>query len=121
MASVLVIEDEIMIQNLLGRFFEMEGYEVFKASNGKEGLNVYHEHRPDLIVTDILMPEKSGLETIKEVRDEDQDVKIIAISGGGGSDPDNYLAMAKALGADETFSKPVLRNDLLAAAQELLA
>lgn len=120
MSSVLIIDDEPMIQKLLGRFFEMEGYDVFKASNGKEGLDIYYEHHPDLIVTDILMPEKDGLETIMEVRKEDQNVKIIAISGGGVSDPDDYLKMAKAFGADRTISKPVLREDLLKVAKDLI-
>lgn len=121
MASVLIIDDEDMIQKFVGRIFEREGYEVFKASNGKEGLNVFCEHHTDLIVTDIVMPEKDGLETIREAREEDPDVKIIAMSGGGEKGPENYLTMAEILGANVTFSKPVDRTELLTAARKLLA
>lgn len=121
MTSVLVIEDELMIQNLLGRLFEMEGYEVLKASDGKKGLDVFREHHADLIITDIIMPEMDGLEVTRTVREEDPDVKIIAISGGGRDAPENYLAMAEIFGANKTFCKPIDRTELLAAARNLLA
>ena len=121
MPRVLVIDDDPMILNLLVRVFELEGYEVLQANNGKEGLIAFQDNPIDLVVTDIVMPEADGLETIMEIRKNNRDVKIIAISGGGRIAPEDHLIMAKQLGANCTFCKPVERKRLLRAAMMLLA
>ncbi len=98
----------------------MEGHEVVNASNGKEGIKLFRENGADLIITDIVMPEKEGLETIMELRKGYPDVKIIAISGGGRVDPESYLTMAEKMGASRTLTKPFEREELLEAVRELL-
>ena len=88
------------------------GHEVLEAANGREGLGAFDLHQIDLVITDILMPEKEGIQTIMELRHDFPLVKIIAISGGGAVEPDTYLTMAQELGADSTLSKPFSLLDL---------
>jgi len=84
-------------------------------------VKMHRENPMDLVITDIIMPEKEGLEIITEFRREYPSVKLIAISGGGRIGPANYLKMAKLLGAERTFAKPVDTSQLLSAIEELLA
>ena len=121
MARILIIDDEAMIRNLLTQMFEREGHEAVAASSGKSGLKIQREHPADLIITDIIMPEKEGLETIMELRRDFPDVKIIAMSGGGKIKSESYLQMAKTLGAIKSIAKPFQRNELLKTVQELLS
>ena len=120
MSSILIIDDDPLVRNMLSQFFAIEGYATIEASNGKEGLRMYREQQADLVVTDMIMPEMDGLETIQALRKENPDAKIIAISGGGRNSPGDYLVLADHFGANRTFAKPVERSKLLAAAQELL-
>ncbi len=117
---ILVIDDDPQIRALLKCFFEREGYEVAEGSNGQEGLLVYREKPADLVVTDLIMPEREGIETIIEFRREFPGVKIIAISGGGFIGPEEYLCLAQKFGAERTFAKPFMLNEVLMAVQELL-
>ena len=120
MARIIIIDDDAQILDMLRQMLEREGYEVMDALNGKDGIRLYREEQADLIITDILMPEKEGIETIMELKRDFPDVKIIAISGGGRIDPEECLYLAKELGALRTFTKPVEREKLLGAAQELI-
>jgi len=117
---VLVIEDDPQMRIMLKQMIEDKGCDVVEASDGKEGVKLYRANPFDLIVTDIIMPEKEGIETITELKRDFPDVKIIAISGGGQVDAETYLRMAKTLGARYTFAKPVVREELLKAIQQLL-
>lgn len=119
MARILIIDDDAQVLDMLRQTLEREGHEVMDASNGNEGIRLYRECPADLIITDIVMPEKEGIETIMELKRDFPDVKIIAISGGGRIDPEEYLRMAKGLGALRTFAKPVEREKLLGAVREL--
>ncbi|MCP3872548.1 MAG: response regulator [Desulfobacteraceae bacterium] len=120
MKKILVIDDEKSVRELLKMFFERNDYNVLSASDGKQGIKLYKENKVDLIITDIIMPEKEGLETIREFKSIDPDIKIIAISGGGNVDPETYLGLAKKMGALYTFSKPLDNKTLLSAVNTLL-
>lgn len=120
MAHILIIDDEQPIRLMLRKMLESEGYVVTEASNGAEGIKRYHENPADLIITDLIMPEKEGTETIMELKKENPAVKIIAMSGGGKNKPDGYLHTAKLLGAKQTFEKPVRKNELLEAIRQLI-
>ena len=120
MVRILIIDDDPQILDMLGQILEREGYDIVKASNGKEGIKLYRENPVDLIITDIIMPEKEGIETIFELRKDFPDLKIIAISGGGRIDPEEYLFVAQKLGVQRTFAKPIARAELLKAVRELL-
>lgn len=118
--QILIVEDDSAIRSMLRRMFEREGYDVADASNGKEGLKLFRKDPAKLVITDLIMPEKEGIETIMALRRDFPDVKIIAISGGGIIGPKDYLETAKTLGADLTFTKPFELKELLEAVKELL-
>jgi len=120
MKSILVVDDDKQIREMLREILEREGYKVEEAENGKEALAIQRERPSDLIITDLIMPEQDGVETIIELVQKDPSVKIIAISGGGRIGPRDYLEMANALGASRTFYKPFKRPEILAAVEELL-
>jgi len=117
---ILVIDDEDLIRDLVKEMLEAEGYGVSTAANGKEGLRLYRKELPDLIITDIFMPEMEGLETIRELQSVTPNVKIMAISGGGEKGMISFLAFAKRFGALRTLEKPFSREELLTAVKELL-
>jgi DNA-binding response OmpR family regulator len=120
MKRILVIDDEEQVLNALGFALACEGYRVVKAFDGKEGMKLHREDPVDLIITDLIMPEKEGIETIRELTAEFPNIKIIAISGGGRIGPENYLTMAKMLGAQRTLTKPIGRDELVRTVKELL-
>ena len=112
MKSILIIEDDDQLRTLLQNVLLKEGYTIFVAGNGNEGVLQAREKRPDLIITDIIMPEKEGLETIIDIRKEIPHVKIIAMSGGGTYSDLSFLDVAKRLGAQQTLSKPFSATEL---------
>jgi DNA-binding response OmpR family regulator len=120
MPRILVIDDDDLIRAALRRALECEGYDVVDAQHGKEGIDLFREQGADLIITDIIMPEKDGIETIKEIRRDFPEVGIVAISGGGCIAADHYLALARRSGAQKTFTKPLGSKELLEAVRELL-
>ncbi len=109
-----------MFRQMLRKMLERVGYEIVEAGDGREGMKLFREEPADLVITDILMPEQDGVETVIKLRREFADVGIIAISGGGQINSKQYLKVAEGLGAAHTFSKPLDRNQLLHAIQELL-
>ena len=116
MARILIIDDDDPARFALRAILEHADHEVLEASNGLEGVKRFREEAPDLVITDILMPEKEGLETIQELRRDFPQIRIIAISGSGA----NYLSWAEEFGALRTFLKPFDRKEILAAVQDLL-
>ena len=98
---------------------ERAGYEVLEAPDGRVGMRVFREEQAHLVITDIVMPEKEGLETIMTLRREFPDVKIVAVSGAGRLGPQDYLHMAKVLGVQHTFSKPFEMRQMLDAVRKL--
>ena len=121
MARILIIDDEDELRSMLRQMLEQAGYEVTEAVNGAEGIQLYEQDTHDLIITDIIMPEKEGVETIIALRRADPDLPIIAISGGGRLEATDFLTMTKKLGARRTLSKPFRRDQLLEAVGECLA
>jgi CheY-like chemotaxis protein len=129
MGSILIIDDEEDIRDALQMVLESAGHDVKVASNGNEAVELQRGEPADLIITDIIMPGKDGVDTIKEIRQEFPGIRIIAISGGGGVLPNEYvpdaitttayLAAAKEAGADMVFTKPFERKDLIQAVDEL--
>lgn len=120
MSQILIIDDEPQIRLLLKKMFEREGFNVILASDGNEGVSSFKKNRIDLVITDIIMPEKEGIEIIQEIKNESPDTPIIAISGGGKNSPDTYLNIAKFLGAHKVFEKPVEKKELLNAVKAAL-
>ena len=121
MPSILLVEDDFQIRAMLSETLGQEGYEVIEAEHGKRALELFEFRRPDLILTDILMPEKEGLSLITELRRLDPEVKIIAISGGAPTlTPECNLDLARMFGAGRVFSKPLDIDELLKAIKEMV-
>ena len=117
---ILVIDDEATALDLLRRILENEGYEVFLAGNGAEGIKLFRSQPCDLVITDMVMPVKDGLQTILDLRKEAPDLPFIAISGGGTISKERYLTVAGYLDKVVTIAKPFAVGDILAAVADLL-
>jgi len=117
---ILIADDDDQVRMLLKRVLVKAGYEVSEARNGNEAVRMFKQKPAALLITDLIMPDKEGIETIQEFRRNHTPVKIIAISGGGRLDQNMYLGMAKKIGADRVLSKPFMPQDLLSVVQELV-
>lgn len=120
MARVLVVDDEEIIRQMLRRGLQQAGHDVDEAADGNEALRLQRENPADVIVTDIIMPEKEGMELILLLKREFPDTKIIAISGGGRIGAQGYLELAQRFGAARVFGKPFELAELTDAIDELL-
>ncbi|OGV51444.1 MAG: hypothetical protein A2X49_16975 [Lentisphaerae bacterium GWF2_52_8] len=117
---VLIAEDDDEIRELLIDALSGAGYEAVGAKDGFEALREATQKSCDLMVVDIIMPDKEGIETIMEFRKKFPQTLIIAISGGGRIGPRGYLETAKQLGASRTFAKPFSIPDFIAAVKEMI-
>jgi DNA-binding NtrC family response regulator len=120
MSSILIVDDDNQIQRFLSKLFAKDGYDTMIASDGSEAIEIYRKNRQDVVIMDIVMPKKEGIETIIELKKIDQEVKIIAISGGGKAGGISYLKMAMSLGAVAGFEKPINIPDLRLKISELI-
>lgn len=120
MAYILVIDDDPQILEIFKRFLETEGHSVVTAGNGQEGMDIFRNDQADLIVIDMVMPVKDGLQTIMQLEKEFPGLKAIAISGGGIIGPDRYLALAKCIGIKQTLAKPISKEQLINAVNDVL-
>ena len=120
MAKIVLIDDDPTIQKSVARFLTAEGHEVAVAGNGIAGLKLLAENLPDLVITDIMMPEMDGLEILLNIRKQYTGLPVIAISGGMRALPINFLKQAKMFGARYVFEKPVPLDVLLNAVNDLL-
>jgi len=120
MHKILIIDDAPIIRDMLKTLFEQEGFKILLAENGKEGLKLFKKDPADLVITDIIMPEKEGLQTIRDLHRQDPALPIIAISGGGIVGPEQYLLAAKKFGAIDAFQKPLDLPALLSFVNKLL-
>ena len=120
MARILVIEDDVAVRTVIRKMLVKNGHDVIEAPDGKVGISLFWESPADLIITDILMPEKEGIVTIMELRRDFPDVNILAISGGGKITSGDYLSLAKNIGATRTLSKPFTGKELIGVVEELL-
>ncbi len=114
---VLIADDDDAVRAFLGGILSSAGYRVFQASNGKQAMERLKRERIDLLITDLVMPEQEGIETVQTLHRERPDLKIIAISGAFGG---SFLRTARVLGAHATLAKPVSADDLLRTVRELL-
>jgi len=119
MARVLVVDDESQMREVLCQALKRRGHSVDQAADGHQALQRLAEYQPDLVITDLVMPEMEGIETIQALRRKCPAIPIIAISGGGRLEPENYLSMAELIGADRTFAKPFRLEEILTAVREL--
>jgi CheY-like chemotaxis protein len=120
MSNILVVEDNVQVAKLFRDTLTRAAHQVVVKANGNEALQALEQQAFDLVITDIFMPEKDGLELIREIRAHKLDIKVIAISGGGKSKAPLYLEMAKKLGASRTLNKPFELKELLQVVEETI-
>jgi DNA-binding response OmpR family regulator len=121
MKIILVIDDDEDVRSCIRNILEHSGYSVLEAENGRVGIDIFRHNPVVLVIVDLFMPEKEGIETIMELRKELADLKILAISGGiPGYGPDHFLHIAQKLGADGTLDKPFNMQQLLSKVENLL-
>ncbi|MBF0110324.1 MAG: response regulator [Magnetococcales bacterium] len=122
MCRILVIEDERQVREVLKQMLERAGYVVDTAEDGRLGLEHFSRQPADMVITDILMPNKDGLETIEELTGKNPNLPIIAISGGGPGEKAQFaLDVARMCGAVRVLAKPFSRKEILEMVTELLA
>ena len=118
--KVLLIDDDAVLLGLMAHAFAAAGYTTLTAENGRKGLLLLDAYKPDLVVTDIVMPEMEGIGAILQIRRKPNPPKIIAISGAGHGGRRDYLCWAKHLGADEVLAKPFRMSQIMALAGQLI-
>ena len=121
MATILLIEDDELFRSTLAEALSAQGYTITQAADGDEGVKMFKAWPTDLVLTDVVMPNKEGIATVRELRRAKPDLGIIAMSGGLASDAPLYLQLAGGLGADRTLQKPFPLSVLLQAVNEVLA
>lgn len=121
MRSILVIDDDKLMCMALAKILMSAGYTVVQAFDGDEGLKLYRAQNFDLVITDLIMPDKEGIQIIRELRKENSQIRIIAMSAGGEGGATDYLKWARLMGAKQCLSKPIKREDLLGAVESVLA
>jgi len=121
MSHILIIDDDDALRIVLKASLEQMGHTVVESTDGRNGVECYKDEAFDVVLTDLIMPDKEGIETILDLRKINPDVKIIAMSGGGRVGPGDYLLIARQVGAKRTLTKPFPLDDLKKAIEELTA
>ncbi|MFA6543185.1 MAG: response regulator [Limisphaerales bacterium] len=120
MKTILLVDDDELFGDMIQKTLLHLGYVVVRARDGNEALQLYDPLKVDLVLTDLIMPDKEGLELITELHRAHPGVKIIAMSGGGRNTPEEYLPVARFLGAMKTLTKPFRQEALAKALGECL-
>ncbi|MEO8071490.1 MAG: response regulator [Acidobacteriota bacterium] len=119
--TILLVDDDALLRDVLHQTLVRAGYDVEDASDGAGALQAYRQRPRDLVITDLVMPGQEGLETIRALRALDANVRIIAMSGGGLGRADDYLNLARRLGATRVLTKPFSGAEIVALVAEVLA
>ena len=120
MPRILVIDDEQLLRSTVVTLLTRAGFTVEEASDGRAGIAMFHKNPPDIVLTDIFMPNRDGIEIIKELKHSSPRTKIIAMTGGGHLRMMEIASAAKVLGADHVLDKPFDSESLLAAIHAVL-
>jgi DNA-binding response OmpR family regulator len=122
LALILVIDDEAAVRQMIRRILEHAGYAVIEAPGGRAGIKLLRNQPVDLVMTDIIMPDMEGIETILQIRRDFPAIRILAMSGGGAAKGSSmYLYAASKLGADAILAKPFRARELCEVVKNLLA
>lgn len=119
--KILIIDDDAGVRFTLRKLLSRAGYDVLEAPDGRKGMKLFHDDHPDLVITDIIMPEQEGIETIIALKGTTPQARVIAISGGGRLGNQDLLRMAKRVGANAVLCKPFAEAELINTVRETLA
>lgn len=117
---ILVVDDDDMMRSFVKELLTINKFKITEADNGKSGLKAFLENTPDLVITDIIMPEMEGISFIKELRSHDKSIPIIAMTGNVHGRMEEFLDISAKLGADEILRKPIKSQDFLDTINKLL-
>jgi len=117
---ILVVDDDEMMRAFVKELLTINNYQITEASNGKAGLKEFRENTPDLVITDIIMPEMEGISFIRELRSHNEDIPIIAMTGNVHGRMEEFLDISAKLGADEILRKPIKSQEFLDAIDKLI-
>lgn len=120
MADIIIIDDEDALRSTMRKILERDGHEVREAGDGDRGIELVRERAADLVITDIFMPGKEGMETIQELKERFPDVRILAVSGGATVGASGPLMDAELFGADASLAKPFTVETLQGAVKDVL-
>ncbi len=120
MKKILIIDDDPKMRDLLKHYLKKEPATILSAPDGEDGMLLFTDHDIDLVIIDIFMPNKDGIQTIIEIKQKKADSKILVISGGGEQTGLEYIKQAKALGAKEALVKPFTKIDFLKTVNNML-
>jgi CheY-like chemotaxis protein len=120
-SRILLVDDEEAVRELLTLVLQLDGHDVLTASDGNRALDALAHEEFDLVLTDLVMPGRDGIDTIAEIRQRFPQLRIIAMSGGGRGSAGDHLAIARQLGAKRTLEKPFSNQQLLETTREVLA
>lgn len=118
---VLIIDDDAALLRLMSMAFEAAGFQTAAADNGRSGLRMAGAYKPDLVVTDIVMPDIEGIGCIRAIKQGARPPKVIAISGAGRARGADYLSWARHLGADQVLAKPFRMSELMKMSQAVIS
>lgn len=117
---ILVVDDDEMMREFIKELLTLNNFEVSEAANGVDGLKQFRKNTPDLVLTDIIMPEMEGISFIREIRSYNKDIPIIAMTGNAHGRMEEYLDISTQLGADEILRKPIKSKTFLEAINKLI-
>lgn len=117
---ILIVDDDEMMRTFIKELLELNEFNIVEAENGKAGLKKFRDKCPDLVITDIIMPEMEGISFIRELRSCNKDIPIIAMTGNIHGREEEYLDISSQLGANETLQKPIKSEEFLAVINRLI-
>lgn len=110
---VLIVDDEVSVRKIVKRVLDAPGYEFLEAENGSQAIDIFRNEKLDMVITDLVMPGKNGIDLIMEIKKSKKPIPVIAISGGGGvTGRFNYLEIARLIGAENILNKPFENAEL---------
>jgi len=121
MARILIIDDDDQSLYFMRKILEEEGHEVAEAGDGEAGMKAQREKPADVVITDMIMPRESGITVVEKLRRDFPDVKVIAISGGGKVVKEDFLQLAKQIGAHRVLGKPFTQRELAEVVEDVLS
>ena len=117
---ILVVDDDDGMRSFVRELLKMNNFKITEAANGIEGLKEFKRDMPDLVITDIIMPEMEGISFIRELRNHNKEIPIIAMTGNVHGRMEEYLNISSQIGADEVLRKPVKAEEFLEAIDRLI-
>ncbi len=120
MAHIVVIDDDPVLRQVITLALQKAGHSVLRCENGRKATDFLAHDHADLVITDVIMPEMDGVETLRALRREHPDLPIVVMSGGGSFDPRDYLGIAQAFGATAVLPKPFAPGELVSLVAQLL-